>query len=96
MEKKLCEKERLMFQAVIELIEEGMDIYSMKVSDITSRAGVGKGTAYEYFSSKEELIAKALFWIGNQHFQAVFRFAPAKPHQSRFLCSFRKYIQPGP
>ena len=37
MEKKLCEKERLMFQAVIELIEEGMDIYSMKVSDITSR-----------------------------------------------------------
>lgn len=73
MEKKLCEKERLMFQAVIELIEEGMDIYSMKVSDITSRAGVGKGTAYEYFSSKEELIAKALFWIGNQHFQTVLK-----------------------
>ncbi|MGN0400373.1 MAG: TetR/AcrR family transcriptional regulator [Blautia sp.] len=71
MEKTLCEKERLMFQAVIELIEEGMDIYSMKVSDITSRAGVGKGTAYEYFSSKEELIAKALFWTGNHHFQDV-------------------------
>ena len=36
-------------------------------------AGVGKGTAYEYFSSKEELIAKALFWIGNQHFQTVLK-----------------------
>lgn len=27
-----------------------------------------KGTAYEYFSSKEEMIAKAIYWHGNQRF----------------------------
>lgn len=50
----------LMYQAVIEMVREGCDINKMKVSDITVRAGIGKGTAYEYFSTKEELITKAL------------------------------------
>ncbi len=54
------EKVLSMYQAVIELVREGADVNSMKVSDITSRAGIGKGTAYEYFSSKEEIITNAL------------------------------------
>lgn len=49
-----------LYQAVIELLEEGCDITAMKVSDITNRAGIGKGTAYEYFDNKEEIIANAL------------------------------------
>lgn len=48
------------YQAVSELIEEGNDIHKLKVSDITDRAGIGKGTAYEYFRTKEELVEKAL------------------------------------
>lgn len=32
----------------------------MTVSDIAREAGVGKGTVYGYFTTKEELIAKAL------------------------------------
>lgn len=54
------EKVLAMYQAVCALLEEGCDIYKIKVSDITARAGIGKGTAYEYFRSKEELMAKAL------------------------------------
>lgn len=49
-----------MYQAVMEMVGEGFDINTMKVSDITTRAGIGKGTAYEYFSSKEEIITSAL------------------------------------
>lgn len=49
-----------LYQAVLELLDEGRDINSIKVSDITKQAGIGKGTAYEYFKSKEELIACAL------------------------------------
>ena len=40
-----------MYQAVIEFINEGCDINTLKVAVITGRAGIGKGTAYEYFSS---------------------------------------------
>lgn len=69
MEKKnLSEKELLLYQAVIELLDEGIEVHQIKVSDITGRAGVGKGTAYEYFSSKEEMIVKAIYWYGNQRF----------------------------
>lgn len=55
-------KARLMFEAVIGYVHERIDPGSLTVQDITARAGVGKGTAYEYFSSKEELIALALFF----------------------------------
>ena len=50
------------YQAVVDLLNEGADINQLKVSDITQRAGIGKGTAYEYFSSKEELILCSLFF----------------------------------
>ncbi|MGN0334445.1 MAG: TetR/AcrR family transcriptional regulator [Lachnospiraceae bacterium] len=56
-------KVRKMYEAIAEFVREERDIGKLTVSDITSRAGIGKGTAYEYFSSKEELIAQATLWI---------------------------------
>ena len=57
-------KEIAIYQAVIELFQEGADINNLTVAEITGRAGIGKGTAYEYFSGKEEMIAKAFFYNG--------------------------------
>lgn len=63
MDIKNCpDKVILMYKAVVSLVEEGRDINSLKVADITNRAGIGKGTAYEYFKSKEEIIANALLY----------------------------------
>lgn len=56
------EKVRLMFQAVNDFLNEKANIGSLTVQDITARAGIGKGTAYEYFSSKEELLTLALLY----------------------------------
>ena len=47
----LPEKEAKIYIAVGELIKEGRDINDMKVSEISNRAGIGKGTTYEYFQS---------------------------------------------
>lgn len=77
-EKHPGEKELAMYQAVLELIEEDMDLHSIKVSDITGRAGIGKGTAYEYFSSKEEMVAKALIWFAEQEFEKVHQMLEEK------------------
>ena len=49
----LPEKVRLLYEAVLAMVTDGWDINRMKVSDITAQAGIGKGTAYEYFSSKD-------------------------------------------
>lgn len=57
---ELPHKVRLMFAAVMELLFEGTDVNTLKISDITEKAGIGKGTAYEYFESKEEVIGAAI------------------------------------
>ncbi|MCM1065455.1 MAG: TetR/AcrR family transcriptional regulator [Eubacterium sp.] len=58
-----------MYDAVIQLIEEGEDVSGIRVSTITDRAGIGKGTAYDYFDSKEDIIACAVVF----HIQRAFR-----------------------
>lgn len=60
MQTEINEKVLAMYQAVWTLIDEGCDIHKMKVADITNRAGIGKGTAYEYFRSKEEILGNAM------------------------------------
>lgn len=60
MKQEINDKVLAMYQAVSELMEEGQDVHKLKVSDITRRAGIGKGTAYEYFQTKEELLDKAM------------------------------------
>ena len=59
----LPEKEVKIYAAVGELIKEGKDVSNLTISEISNRAGIGKGTTYEYFDSKEELIYKALHYF---------------------------------
>lgn len=53
-------KVKAMFEAVLDLFASGREPGTLKVEEITQRAGIGKGTAYEYFSSKEEIVVGAL------------------------------------
>ncbi len=51
------EKRQLIFAAAREvIIERGFD--GAKMEDIAARAGVGKGTLYNFFSSKEDLFLR--------------------------------------
>lgn len=50
----------LMYEAVEQLIVEGVDIKDIRVSTITDKAGIGKGTAYDYFDTKEDILAYAI------------------------------------
>lgn len=62
-----------MYHAVWKLIEEGKDIHKIKVSDITECAGIGKGTAYEYFRTKEEIVTKALQYNTSLQFRMLYK-----------------------
>ncbi len=64
-EEKKADKVIAIYRAIEELVAEGADISSVRVSDIALRAGIGKGTAYEYFSSKEEMVVKAMIYLVN-------------------------------
>lgn len=54
------------------LVESAADVFAhrgftaTRVADIAAAAGVGKGTVYEYFSSKEDLFFAVFEWIDEQ------------------------------
>lgn len=64
-------KVKAMYEAVLDLFASGRELGSLKVSEITSKAGIGKGTAYEYFSSKEEMIVGAIEYEATRHFYKI-------------------------
>lgn len=55
-------KEIAIYEAFISLRDEGIAFEDIKVSEIAKKAGIGKGTVYEYFSSKEEILQKAVVY----------------------------------
>lgn len=69
---KYSEKEIAIFQGLINLMKEGANPYSIKVSDIAMASNVGKGTIYDYFNSKEEAISKAIIYNINNEIKEVF------------------------
>ena len=63
MKKQYTEKEICVFGGVMALSKEGKKIYNITVQDIAKASNMGKGTLYEYFSSKEEIIINALMYF---------------------------------
>lgn len=49
----LPEKKAAVFRAVLKLLRQGRPLGDLKVSEIAEAAGIGKGTVYEYFPSRE-------------------------------------------
>ena len=59
-------KKIALMEAVTRLITEGHDIRDMTVSDIARVANIGKGTVYEYFESKQQLIVKSFEYLSQE------------------------------
>lgn len=66
------QKEIAIFEGIIRMIKGGINPYTIKVSDIAIEAGVGKGTLYEYFKTKEEAISKALLYYMGRGLQQTY------------------------
>jgi AcrR family transcriptional regulator len=64
-------RQSLVESAAAVFAEQGFT--STRVADIAVRAGVAKGTVYEYFSSKEELFFAVFEWINQRIRQRVDR-----------------------
>ena len=52
-------KRHCLLDAAVQLWRQGQALSSMTVQQLAQAAGVGKGTVYEYFSCREELLAQA-------------------------------------
>lgn len=61
--------------AFLGLIRQGRSIRSITVQEIATASGMGKGTLYEYFSSKEEILVQTLQYCAAQELTRVERCA---------------------
>lgn len=73
MEKGLAPKVEALYQAVMELFAEGADLNTLTVAEIARKAGIGKGTVYEYFDNKEEMIAGAAYYFAKSSCQRMYK-----------------------
>lgn len=55
----VTDKRTAIFEAILSLSLEGNSPETLTVSQIAQRAGIGKGTVYEYFPSKEAMFTAA-------------------------------------
>ncbi|MBI9074801.1 MAG: TetR/AcrR family transcriptional regulator [Desulfatibacillum sp.] len=65
-------REELRIERKNKLLQAAARVFSEKgyagttISDVAARAGMGKGTVYGYFSSKEELFFDLFFWYARE------------------------------
>lgn len=62
-------KQIQILEGALSLLEEGVDLRTVKASQIAQRAGIGKSTLYEHFISKEEILAKSVFLCITRQFE---------------------------
>ena len=63
------------YEAALQLIGQGVSPAALKIQQLADAAGIGKGTVYEYFSSKEEILqglAEYCFARENERIRAMF------------------------
>ena len=65
------EKEAAVCEAVFRLMEKGVQPHTVTVQQIAEEAGVGKGTVYEYFTSREEILTRAFLYRIEQEARAL-------------------------
>ena len=67
--REYSEKEKSIFKGIMDLLNQGYRLHEMKVADIAAAAGIGKGTVYEYFTTKEEIIRQALSYYVYEEYE---------------------------
>lgn len=61
-------KEQIILAATEKFLEK--DFYQVTVVEIAEQAGVGKGTVYEYFASKEDLFKECFSYCADYYLQS--------------------------
>ena len=62
------------------LAQDGKE--GLSVAQVAQRAGVNRGTAYQHFQTREQLIEATAAWVSDKLYRAVFG-DPAVPHEGR-------------
>src|SRR5271154_7344507 len=63
-------REAILEAARQQLSQDGKE--GVSVAQVAQRAGVNRGTAYQHFQTREQLIEATIAWAGDKMYRAVF------------------------
>lgn len=73
MNKEPVSKKELLFQSVWKLHMEGADWGNIRMGAVAKASGIPKGTIYEYFRSKDQLLAETIAWSLKQEAEEIYQ-----------------------
>lgn len=86
------DKRELIFEATLKLLKDGNNISNIKVNDIAVVAGIGKGTVYEYFRSKDEVFAQSIIYFIKMQKETVINSFGDKDFKTEFINVLDKIV----
>ena len=89
-EQKKAATRKSIFETAIRLFSErGFD--APTIDEIAAAAGTGKGTVYNYFSSKEEILVAFMIEVEGRVQKRIAHFSEADAPLDRILCDLLRY-----
>ena len=86
------DRETQIFEGVLRLAASGSDLSQLKVQQIADAAGMGKGTLYEYFRSKEEILLGTFFYCIEGELTALEQMVSSCPDFGTLLEKSLDYV----
>jgi len=86
-------REAILQAAGLVLAQDGKE--GVSVAQVAQRAGVNRGTAYQHFQTREQLIEATASWVSEKLYRAVFgdpAFRNAKPVDSRGVEALTEHL----
>ncbi|QVK21222.1 TetR/AcrR family transcriptional regulator [Mycoplasmatota bacterium] len=84
-------KKRKIIYSFMELIKDKGSVSDVTIKEVAAKAGIGKGTIYEYFSSKDEIVTSVIDYVIGSMMEA---FLINEGYQNlSYEESLRRYIE---
>ena len=71
MQRDYSPQQLAIFEGVYALARQGRDLNTVRVQEIADAAGMGKGSLYEHFKSKEDILNEAGRWCMNRELEQI-------------------------
>lgn len=71
MQRDYAPQQLAIFEGVYALARQGRDLNTVRVQEIADAAGMGKGSLYEHFKSKEDILNEAGRWCMNRELEQI-------------------------
>lgn len=85
-------KKKKIFEALTSFILEGKNPEAITVADIAAKAGIGKGTVYEYFSCKEDIYKEMLLFYSAEQLDIIKEIIKEQSDFKSFFFKIAEYL----